>query len=108
MDTAVKQLLSLKAEYKQATGQDYKPGVAPAVSPAPVQASPAPQDQSGSSPQALFTQVVQKGELVRKLKSEKAPKVSGILFHFANLWPKMLKTCYLLTIINQICLNVVI
>uniref|UniRef100_A0A8C8HUV6 Bifunctional glutamate/proline--tRNA ligase n=1 Tax=Oncorhynchus tshawytscha TaxID=74940 RepID=A0A8C8HUV6_ONCTS len=74
LDTAVKQLLSLKAEYKQATGQDYKPGVAPAVSPAPVQASPAPQDQSGSSPQALFTQVVQKGELVRKLKSEKAPK----------------------------------
>uniref|UniRef100_A0A674BU20 Bifunctional glutamate/proline--tRNA ligase n=1 Tax=Salmo trutta TaxID=8032 RepID=A0A674BU20_SALTR len=74
VDTAVKQLLSLKAEYKQATGQDYKPGVAPAVSPAPVQASPAPQDQSGSSPQALFTQVVQKGELVRKLKSEKAPK----------------------------------
>uniref|UniRef100_A0A8C7ME26 Bifunctional glutamate/proline--tRNA ligase n=1 Tax=Oncorhynchus kisutch TaxID=8019 RepID=A0A8C7ME26_ONCKI len=82
LDTAVKQLLSLKAEYKQATGQDYKPGVAPAVSPAPVQASPAPQDQSGSSPQALFTQVVQKGELVRKLKSEKAPKVSGISFHF--------------------------
>uniref|UniRef100_A0A4W5Q0W3 Bifunctional glutamate/proline--tRNA ligase n=1 Tax=Hucho hucho TaxID=62062 RepID=A0A4W5Q0W3_9TELE len=74
VDTAVKQLLSLKAEYKQATGQDYKPGVAPAVSPAPVQASPAPQDNSGSSPQALFTQVVQKGELVRKLKSEKAPK----------------------------------
>uniref|UniRef100_A0A674BW13 Bifunctional glutamate/proline--tRNA ligase n=1 Tax=Salmo trutta TaxID=8032 RepID=A0A674BW13_SALTR len=78
VDTAVKQLLSLKAEYKQATGQDYKPGVAPAVSPAPVQASPAPQDQSGSSPQALFTQVVQKGELVRKLKSEKAPKVKAI------------------------------
>ncbi|XP_041711588.2 bifunctional glutamate/proline--tRNA ligase isoform X3 [Coregonus clupeaformis] len=74
VDAAVNQLLSFKAEYKQATGQDYKPGVAPAVSPAPVQASPAPQAQSGSSQQALFTQVVQKGELVRKLKSENAPK----------------------------------
>ncbi|CAB1334845.1 unnamed protein product, partial [Coregonus sp. 'balchen'] len=63
VDAAVNQLLSFKAEYKQATGQDYKPGVAPAVSPAPVQASPAPQAQSGSSQQALFTQVVQKGEL---------------------------------------------
>ncbi|XP_010903380.3 bifunctional glutamate/proline--tRNA ligase isoform X1 [Esox lucius] len=75
VDAAVKQLLSLKAEYKQATGQDYKPGMTPAaVQASPVLATPAVQPQSGSSPQALFSQVSQQGELVRKLKSEKAPK----------------------------------
>uniref|UniRef100_A0A8C7K4Z5 Bifunctional glutamate/proline--tRNA ligase n=1 Tax=Oncorhynchus kisutch TaxID=8019 RepID=A0A8C7K4Z5_ONCKI len=70
MDAAIKHLLSLKAEYKQVTGQDYKPGMALATSPAPVQASPAPI----SSVKALFSQVSHQGELVRKLKSEKAPK----------------------------------
>ncbi|XP_038824862.1 bifunctional glutamate/proline--tRNA ligase-like [Salvelinus namaycush] len=74
MDAAVKHLLSLKAEYKQVTGQDYKPGMAPATSPAPVQASPAPEAQSSSSVKVLFSQVSHQGELVRKLKSEKAPK----------------------------------
>ncbi|KAK6307648.1 hypothetical protein J4Q44_G00227960 [Coregonus suidteri] len=81
MDAAVKQLLSLKAEYKQVTGQDYKPGMAPAASPAPVQASPAPfqaspapHAQSSSSVKVLFSQVSHQGELVRKLKLEKAPK----------------------------------
>lgn len=78
MDAAIKHLLSLKAEYKQVTGQDYKPGMAPATSPAPVQASPAPDAQSISSVKALFSQVSHQGELVRKLKSEKAPKVSEI------------------------------
>uniref|UniRef100_A0A673WHE4 Bifunctional glutamate/proline--tRNA ligase n=1 Tax=Salmo trutta TaxID=8032 RepID=A0A673WHE4_SALTR len=75
MDAAVKHMLSLKAEYKQVTGQDYKPGMAPATSPAPVQASPAPEAQSSSSVKALFSQVSHQGELVRNLKSEKAPKV---------------------------------
>uniref|UniRef100_A0A673WHX2 Bifunctional glutamate/proline--tRNA ligase n=1 Tax=Salmo trutta TaxID=8032 RepID=A0A673WHX2_SALTR len=74
MDAAVKHMLSLKAEYKQVTGQDYKPGMAPATSPAPVQASPAPEAQSSSSVKALFSQVSHQGELVRNLKSEKAPK----------------------------------
>ncbi|KAG9336815.1 hypothetical protein JZ751_003163 [Albula glossodonta] len=81
VDAAVKQLLALKAEYKQETGQDYKPGAAPPASPAPAQTSPSPSPspsstQSSSSPQAqvLFSQVAQQGELVRKLKSEKAPK----------------------------------
>ncbi|KAG7236967.1 hypothetical protein INR49_032977 [Caranx melampygus] len=73
IDAAVKQLLALKTEYKEKTGQDYKPGMqAPA---AQTPAAPA-QSQSSSSPQAqeLFSQVAQQGELVRKLKSEKAPK----------------------------------
>ncbi|XP_046886457.1 bifunctional glutamate/proline--tRNA ligase isoform X3 [Hypomesus transpacificus] len=73
VEAAVKQLLALKAEYKQQTGHDYKPGLqAPA---APAEASPT-QSAQGPSPQCkeLFSQVSQQGELVRKLKSEKAPK----------------------------------
>ncbi|XP_041793033.1 bifunctional glutamate/proline--tRNA ligase isoform X2 [Chelmon rostratus] len=68
VDAAVKQLLALKAEYKQQTGQDYKPGLQAPSSPA--------QTQSSSSPEAqkLFSQVAQQGELVRKLKSDKAAK----------------------------------
>nr|XP_043885451.1 bifunctional glutamate/proline--tRNA ligase isoform X1 [Solea senegalensis] len=71
VDVAVKELLALKAEYKQQTGQDYKPGLQ-----APASPSSTPTTQSSSPPQAqeLFSQVAQQGELVRKLKSEKAPK----------------------------------
>ncbi|KAM6942734.1 bifunctional glutamate/proline--tRNA ligase [Xenentodon cancila] len=75
VDAAVKQLLALKADYKQQTGQDYKPGLQAPVSPAQSQASPAStQSSSSSHTQELFSQVAQQGELVRKLKSEKAPK----------------------------------
>ncbi|XP_072237126.1 bifunctional glutamate/proline--tRNA ligase isoform X2 [Leuresthes tenuis] len=75
VDAAVKQLLALKAEYKQQTGQDYKPGSQAPASPAQTQATSA-STQSNSSPQTqeLFSQVAQQGELVRKLKAEKAPK----------------------------------
>ncbi|KAM7015995.1 bifunctional glutamate/proline--tRNA ligase isoform 2-T2 [Tautogolabrus adspersus] len=72
VDAAVKQLLALKAEYKQQTGQDYKPGQAP-TSPAQTQSS-SPSTNSSPQVQQLLSQVSQQGELVRKLKSEKAPK----------------------------------
>lgn len=82
IDAAVKQLLTLKAEYKQKTGQEYKPGVPPSTGPAPAQSSPAQhstsssQPQSSSSPQAqaLFADIAQQGEQVRQLKAEKVPK----------------------------------
>lgn len=71
VDAAVKQLLVLKAEFKQLTGQDYKPGMAPpSPSPAPAQSGPAP-----ASTSCPFARVAQQGELVRKLKTEKASKV---------------------------------
>lgn len=73
IDAAVKQLLALKAEYKQQTGQDYKPGLQTPASSAQTQSS------SSSEAQNLFSQVAQQGELVRKLKSEKAPKVRNQL-----------------------------
>lgn len=60
----MKQLLTLKEEFKELTGQEYKP--AP-PSPAPGNAS---LDAVG-----LYHRVAQQGETVRKLKAEKAPKV---------------------------------
>lgn len=69
-------LLSLKAEYKRQTGQEYKPGSSPVVivpaqcSPVPTPPSPHPVDSK-----ALYSKVAQQGEVVRKLKSEKASKV---------------------------------
>lgn len=72
VDAAVKQLLDLKAEYKQATGQDYKPGTAPVPAAAPVQNTQAPTVTSGSG---IYEHVTQQGDFVRKLKTEKAPKV---------------------------------
>uniref|UniRef100_A0A671N8F5 Bifunctional glutamate/proline--tRNA ligase-like n=1 Tax=Sinocyclocheilus anshuiensis TaxID=1608454 RepID=A0A671N8F5_9TELE len=79
IDAAVMQLLALKAEYKQVTGQEYKPGVPPAgASPSapaqPVATTPAVSDSSDSSPKAIYDRVSQQGDLVEKLKTEKAPK----------------------------------
>lgn len=75
VDAAVKQLLDLKADYKQQTGQEYKPGQAPASSAHAESSSPSTKSSSVPQAQELFSQVAQQGELVRKLKSEKAPKV---------------------------------
>ncbi|KAF7652206.1 hypothetical protein LDENG_00099990 [Lucifuga dentata] len=76
VDAAVKQLLALKAEYKQATGQDYKPGAAPVQNaPAPVQSAPTPvQNSPAPAATGLYEKVAEQGEVVRKLKVEKAPK----------------------------------
>lgn len=82
IDAAVKQLLVLKAEYKQITGQEYKPGAAPVQkTPAPVQKVPSP----NLSATGIYEKVAEQGEVVRKLKTEKAPKVRFFLFlHFAE------------------------
>nr|XP_057934786.1 bifunctional glutamate/proline--tRNA ligase isoform X2 [Doryrhamphus excisus] len=72
VEAAVKQLLALKAEFKQATGEDYKPGAAPPVqkTSAPVQSA----TTTTASAASLFEKVAEQGDLVRKLKTEKAPK----------------------------------
>lgn len=72
IDAAVKQLLAFKAEYKQVTGQEYKPGAAP------VQNSPAP----AASSAGLYEKVAEQGETVRKLKAAKASKVSTQNMYF--------------------------
>uniref|UniRef100_A0A8C9VU88 Bifunctional glutamate/proline--tRNA ligase n=1 Tax=Scleropages formosus TaxID=113540 RepID=A0A8C9VU88_SCLFO len=68
VDEAVKQLLSLKAQFKDLTGQDYKPGMA---LPGPAAASCSPSSDFTSCP---YERVAQQGEVVRKLKAEKAPR----------------------------------
>lgn len=78
VDSAVKQLLALKTEFKQLTGQEYKPGMAPptsAVAPKSSAPTPAVGSPSPASSSCPFTRVAEQGEVVRKLKAEKAPKV---------------------------------
>lgn len=74
VDAAVKQLLALKAEYKETTGQEYKPGHPPAVVGQSV-SSKASASTLGSK--SLFDEAAAQGEVVRKLKAEKAPQVSS-------------------------------
>ncbi|XP_061847431.1 bifunctional glutamate/proline--tRNA ligase [Colius striatus] len=75
IDEAVKLLLSLKADYKEKTGQDYKPGHPPVAQSALPQASNAvPSGPDTPEAKALFSKVALQGDEVRKLKSEKAEK----------------------------------
>jgi bifunctional glutamyl/prolyl-tRNA synthetase len=57
------------------SGQDWKPGVqVAAAAPAPVQAKPAP---SGATSAAdINAQIIEQGNKVRDLKSQKAAKVN--------------------------------
>uniref|UniRef100_A0A663M0V2 Bifunctional glutamate/proline--tRNA ligase n=1 Tax=Athene cunicularia TaxID=194338 RepID=A0A663M0V2_ATHCN len=75
IDKAVKQLLALKAEYKEKTGQEYKPGNPPVS----VAEQSSKLETSGTlDSKALYDKVAEQGEVVRKLKAEKAPKVDEI------------------------------
>merc|ERR1712013_797800 len=67
IDEAVKKLLALKADYKSATGNDWKPGAA---------AAPAAAKSGEGAPQGgeLGAKVAAQGELVRQLKADKKPK----------------------------------
>ena len=71
IDAAVKQLLALKADYKNLTGKDYKPGSLP---PAAAKTEAPPSSSSGNAAD-LYTKVAAQGDKVRSLKSSKAPKV---------------------------------
>ena len=71
LDAAVKVLLSLKADYKAATGKDWKPGAAPA-------AAAAVKTPAGDADQ-LNQLIGEQGNKVRDLKAKKAPKVSCVV-----------------------------
>lgn len=73
VDAAVKQLLALKAEYKQKTGQEYKPGNPPSAA---AQSASTKSLPSAGEDRSLYDKIAAQGEVVRKLKAEKAPKVS--------------------------------
>merc|ERR1719348_1667875 len=66
IDEAVKKLLALKADYKAATGNDWKPGAAPAA--AAKSGGGVPQDSE------LGAKVAAQGDLVRQMKADKKPK----------------------------------
>ncbi|XP_054432576.1 bifunctional glutamate/proline--tRNA ligase isoform X2 [Pteronotus mesoamericanus] len=85
VDAAVKQLLALKAEYKEKTGQEYKPGNPPALTGGQKAAAKPPASTAGSD--ALYNEVAAQGEVVRKLKAEKAPKakVNEAVEHLLSL-----------------------
>lgn len=82
VDEAVKVLLNLKAEYKQKTGQEYKPGNPPSAPPCASSATlPSSVCCNNLGPsslvdaKALYDNVAEQGEVVRRLKAEKASKV---------------------------------
>ncbi|XP_069118924.1 LOW QUALITY PROTEIN: bifunctional glutamate/proline--tRNA ligase-like [Argopecten irradians] len=74
IDAEVKILLALKAEYKSATGKDWKPDArpAPAAAPVPTPAAAAPQTTGGDAD--LYDKVAAQGNRVRELKGQKAKK----------------------------------
>ncbi|XP_059696995.1 bifunctional glutamate/proline--tRNA ligase isoform X2 [Haemorhous mexicanus] len=75
IDEAVKLLLSLKADYKEKTGQEYKPGHPPAAQGAlPQTSNTVPSGPDTLEAKALFSKVALQGDEVRKLKAEKADK----------------------------------
>jgi bifunctional glutamyl/prolyl-tRNA synthetase len=73
IDSAVKVLLDLKAQYKKATGSDWKPGAAPAPVSAPAKpAAEVPKATGGAG--EVNEKIVSQGNLVRDLKAKKAGK----------------------------------
>ena len=75
IDEAVKALLALKAEYKAASGKDWKPPADPKSAPKKAASPPAKAALELSGPAAqLDAAIKEQGEAVRKLKSEKAEK----------------------------------
>lgn len=69
IDAAVKSLLSLKADYKAATGKDWKPGSA-----ADTKKGGATAQGGGADVSVLDSKITEQGNKVRQLKSDKAPK----------------------------------
>lgn len=72
IDEAVKSLLGLKAEYKAATGQDWKPGTVPPA--ATSEQKPSSAAPANGVAQALNAKIAAQGNSVRDLKAQKADK----------------------------------
>merc|ERR1719278_987861 len=65
IEAAVQKLLALKADFKAATGQDWKPGMSVPAAPAAA---------SGGSGAERSAAIKEQGDIVRKLKADKAAK----------------------------------
>ena len=75
IDTAVKELLALKASFKQSTGSDWNPNTSV---PKPSVAAAAPTQEDAAS---LDLKIKEQGDKIRVLKEKKSAKVS----HFTQL-----------------------
>ncbi|XP_046400406.1 bifunctional glutamate/proline--tRNA ligase isoform X2 [Ischnura elegans] len=76
IDTAVKELLNLKAKFKEAMGIDWKPDMKPVMMPGAV-TSGAQSAAAAASENAVndaHNKIVEQGDKVRNLKAEKASK----------------------------------
>ena len=78
IDDAVKTLLALKAEYKAATGKDWKPPAEPKAAPKKAASPPTASTAAElTGPGAAIDAAIKgQGETVRKLKVEKADKAA--------------------------------
>ena len=78
IDAAVKTLLELKAQYKAATGSDWKPAAAPGGGDKKEKEkkSPPPSEVKTGPGAELDAKITSQGDTVRKLKAEKADKAS--------------------------------
>ncbi|KAL3288091.1 hypothetical protein HHI36_002542 [Cryptolaemus montrouzieri] len=70
VDAEVKTLLSLKGEFKAATGKDWKPSVAAPPQSAPIVA----QVKTDQSENSILEKIAKQGNVVRQLKGNKASK----------------------------------
>ena len=75
----MKVLLVLKAEYKNVTGSDWKPGVTP-----PATATPAA--SSGAEANIINEKIIAQGNAVREMKAAKASKVCKAPYILTNTY----------------------
>lgn len=73
IDAEVKALLALKADFKNLTGKEWKPGMQ-STTPAPVNTSIAHDGSGEPEKDALTAKITEQGNVVRQLKANKAPE----------------------------------
>jgi hypothetical protein len=93
IDTEVKKLLALKADFKSATGIDWKPGVS---SPSTTASAPCVEIQSA--------RIVQHVDRVQELKTQKASKVTSRTNKICQLTDSYFEDCFLINVIH-ICVK---
>ena len=81
----MKVLLALKADFKAATGLEWKPGVKVPAAAAPAAAAPAAATAAAGNGQEILDKIKAQGDKIRQLKAGKADKVRFILLDLLRL-----------------------
>lgn len=74
VDLQVKNLLTLKTEYKEASGSDYKPPENKAAESSKASEPKVPKMTDKAPGQEIHEKIVEQGNKIRQLKSDKSPK----------------------------------